>query len=263
MSKGKKILHVLGYLALSGVLGAYFYFAGSLVREKSQERCQDVVVVVKDSLENPLIQAGEIATFLENNPLKMLGLNFAEIPMQLLEKEVESFASVRQCHAVRTINGTLRLEILQHMPLYRIETSGGSFFVSREAFIIPMVNPYRLPVLVVSGDVPFDYPAAYRGPIESTDMWLQKMSRLMAYVSDHHFWKEKVQCISVAGPRDITIIPREEHPVLKIGALEQFEYKMNKLLEFYRVLVPRGEMGKYSAVDARFGNQLVCTRKEI
>jgi len=38
---------------------------------------------------------------------------------------------------------------------------------------------------------------------------------------------------------------------------------MNKLLEFYRVLVPRGEMGKYSAVDARFGNQLVCTRKEI
>jgi cell division protein FtsQ len=263
MSKGKKILHVLGYLALSGILGAYFYFAGSLVREKSQDRCQEVVVVVKDSLENPLIQAGEVAAFLEKNPLEMLGQNFSEIDMHMLEKEVESFASVRQCHAVRTINGTLRLEIQQHMPLYRLETLGGSFFVSREMFIIPMVNPYRLPVLVVSGDVPFDYPTAYRGTVETSDTWLQDMSRLMAYLTDHRFWKEKVQRVSVAGPRDITIIPREEHPVLKIGALEQFEYKMNKLLEFYRVLVPRDGTEKYSAVDARFGNQLVCTRKEI
>jgi len=262
MSKGKKILHFISYLALSGALGAYFYFAGSLVREKSQERCQDVVVVVKDSLENPLIQAGEIASFLENNPMKMLGENFAEIPMHLLEKEMESFASVRQCNAVRTINGTLRLEIEQHMPLFRIETSAGSFFVSREAYIIPMVNPYRLPVLVVRGDVPFDYPSAYRGSIKVADTWLQEMSRLMAYVSDHHFWKEKVQYVSVSGPRDITIIPREENPVLKIGTLEHFEYKMDKLLEFYRVLVPRDGLEKYSAVDARFGNQLVCTRKE-
>jgi len=50
---------------------------------------------------------------------------------------------------------------------------------------------------------------------------------------------------------------------LKIGSLEQFEYKMDKLLEFYRVLVPHLGMEKYIAVDARFGNQLVCTRKEI
>ncbi|MFA5302051.1 MAG: hypothetical protein WC395_05140 [Bacteroidales bacterium] len=263
MSKGKKILHTLGYLALSGVLGAYFYFAGNLVRAKNQERCQNVVVVVKDSLENPLIKSGEIAAFLEKNPLEMLGQNFAEIDMHVLEKEVESFASVRICHAVKTIDGTLRLEILQHMPLYRLETSGGSFFVSRELFIIPMVNPYRMPVLVVSGDVPFDYPEAYRGSIEASDTWLQDMSRLMAYITDHHFWKEKVKRVSVAGPRDITIIPGEEHPVLKIGAMEQFEYKMNKLLEFYRVLVPGGGMEKYSAVDARFGNQLVCTRKDI
>jgi len=263
MSKGKVILYSLGYLALSGVLGAYFYFAGSLVREKSQERCQDVVVVVKDSLENPLIQSAEIAAFLEKNPLEMLGQNFAEINMHVLEKEVESFASVRQCHAVRTINGTLRLEILQHMPLYRLETSNGSFFVSREQFIIPMINPYRLPVLVVSGAVPFDYSGAYRGTIKDTDTWLQEMSCLMAYVSDHDFWKEKIHSISVAGPKDITIIPREEHPVLKIGALEHFEYKMEKLREFYRVLVPRDGLDKYIAVDARFGDQLICTRKEI
>ncbi|MDD3104572.1 MAG: hypothetical protein PHD16_02215 [Bacteroidales bacterium] len=263
MSKRKQILHILGYLALSGVLGAYFYFAGSLVRERSQERCQEVVVVVKDSLENPLIQAHEIANFLENNPLKMLGENFAEINMHVLEKEVESFASVRQCHAVRTINGTLRLEIVQHMPLFRVETHRGSFFVSREQFIIPMVNPYRLPVMVVSGDVPFDYPAAYRGTVAPADTWLQQMSRMISYITDHVFWKEKVQSVSVANSRDILIIPEEKHPILKIGSLEQFEYKMDKLLEFYRVLVPHLGMEKYIAVDARFGNQLVCTRKEI
>ena len=262
MSKTKQILHVLGYLALSGVVGAYFYFAGSLVRERSQERCQEVVVVVKDSLENPLIQAHEIANFLENNPLKMLGENFAEINMHVLEKEVESFASVRQCHAVRTINGTLRLEIVQHMPLFRVETHRGSFFVSREQFIIPMVNPYRLPVMVVSGDVPL---TIRRIPGHCCTC------RHMAATDEPHdflhyrscFLERKITKCFRGKFTGYTNHSEEKHPILKIGSLEQFEYKMDKLLEFYRVLVPHLGMEKYIAVDARFGNQLVCTRKEI
>jgi cell division protein FtsQ len=115
--------------------------------------------------------------------------------------------------------------------------------------------------LVVNGNVPFKYPPAYRGAIDPADIWLHQMSSLMAYITDHTFWNKKVQSVSVENTRDIIIIPQENEPLMKIGDLAQFDYKMDKLREFYRVLVPRGGMEKYSAIDARFGNQLVCTHR--
>ena len=38
--------------------------------------------------------------------------------------------------------------------------------------------------------------------------------------------------------------------------------KLDKLQEFYRVLEPLGGKEKYSVVDARFGDQLVCTHRK-
>ncbi len=262
MRKMKKALLITGYIALLGVLGAYFYFATILVREKKQSRCQEVVIVVRDSLLNPLIRAGEIASFLKRNPVELLGKDFSHIDMYQLEKEVESFASVRQCNAVRTIDGTLRLEILQHTPLFRLETRQGSFFVSPERFIFPIVNPFRMPVLIVSGNIPFDYPPKYRGTMDSADTWLKEMSRMTAYITAHPFWSNKVESILVENTEDIIILPRDEDLVLKIGNIGRFTSKMDKLREFYRVLEPLGGKEKYNLVDARFGDQLVCTHRK-
>ncbi|MDD2538034.1 MAG: hypothetical protein WC377_03840 [Bacteroidales bacterium] len=262
MSKLKKILHITGYLALTGMLGAYFYFASLLVRENTQDRCQDIVITIRDSVHNPLTGAGDVALFLENRGMKMLGRVFSEIDMYRLEKDVESFASVRQCNAVRTIDGTLRLEIEQHMPLFRLDTHSGSFFITGERYMFPLVSPYRMPVLTVSAHVPLSYPASYRGLIDSSDTWLTEMSRMMAYISAHPFWKNRIRKIQAKDPEEIHIIPHEEEPLLMIGSLDNFSYKMNKLLEFYRVLEPLGGKGKYSQVDARFGEQLVCKRKK-
>lgn len=252
----------MAYLALTGILGAYFYFATILVRDKNQDRCQDVVIVVRDSLLNPLIRAEEVASFLERSPIKLLGKDFSMIDMYHLEKEVESFASVRQCNAVRTIDGTLKLEIRQHTPLFRIETSLGSFFVSGERFIFPVVNPFRMPVLIVRGKIPFDYPPHYRGEMDSSDTWLTDLSRMTAYITAHSFWKNKVESILVANTEDILILPKEEDIMLKIGNISRFSYKMDKLREFYRVLEPLVGKEKYSMVDASFGDQLVCTYRK-
>ena len=47
MSKWKKALQICGYLLLTGILGAYFYFATILVHQKSQDRCQQVLIIVR------------------------------------------------------------------------------------------------------------------------------------------------------------------------------------------------------------------------
>ena len=262
MSKWKKALQICGYLLLTGILGAYFYFATILVHQKSQDRCQQVLIIVRDSVQNPLIRAGEVASFLERSSIVLPGRDFSSIDMYRLEKEVESFASVRQCNAVKTIDGTLKLEIQQHAPLFRLETHVGSFFVSGENFIFPVVNPHRSAVLIVRGNVPFSYSPSYRGQMDTADTWLAAMSRMTGFMAEHPFWSKKAETIVIDNYQDISIVPQEKDLELKIGDLSRFQYKLDKLQEFYRVLVPLGGKEKYSVVDARFGDQLVCTHRK-
>ncbi len=262
MSKWKKALQICGYLLLTGILGAYFYFATMLVRGKNQDRCQQVLIIVRDSVQNPLIRAGEVTSYLERSSIVLPGRNFSAIDMYRLEKEVESFASVRQCNAVKTIDGTLKLEIKQHLPLYRLDTRKGSFFVSGEHFIFPVVNPHRSTALIVRGNVPFSYPQSYRGQMDTADEWLATMTRMAGFITAHPFWSKKAETVVVNDYRDIMIVPEEKDLELKIGDLGRFQYKLDKLQEFYRVLEPLGVKEKYSVVDARFGDQLVCTHRK-
>jgi cell division protein FtsQ len=256
----KKIGYILGITVLTAALGAYFYFAATLVRARGESaRCQNVIITVKDSVRNPLTGAGEVAVYLDREHISLPGKNFDEIDFTRLEKQLGSFASVKKCNAVRTIDGTLRLDLLQHKPIFRMDTPKGSFFVSNQQYLFPMVNPYRMPVLTVTGDIPFRYPANYRGYIAPSDDWMLELNSLNNYIGEHPFWNRQVKRVFVNRSDDIHIVPLEEDLCLMIGSLENHAYKMHKLYEFYRVLVPLNAKVMYDTIDARFGDQIVCT----
>jgi hypothetical protein len=72
----KKIGYILGITVLTAALGAYFYFAATLVRARGESaRCQNVIITVKDSVRNPLTGAGEVAVYLDREHISLPGKN--------------------------------------------------------------------------------------------------------------------------------------------------------------------------------------------
>ncbi|HHV40489.1 MAG: hypothetical protein RBR62_01450 [Bacteroidales bacterium] len=257
----KKILIVFGYLVLTSMLVAYFYFTSVLVHKKTEDRCQEVAVYIRDSAAIPLTTAEEIFSYLSETGWVLPGKEFASIDLFQLEKDIEKFNAVRKCNAVRNIKGTLRLDIWQHTPLFLLEIENGTFYISKDGFIFPRPNEKQLPVLVVNGHVPFSHGRLYRGKADSTDTWIQEAIPFVTHIVKDAFWSKKTKSIWVQAPTDVCLMP-EEALELKIGDLHNFPEKMYRLREFYRVLEPRGGVEKYKVVDARYKNQLVCTHKK-
>jgi hypothetical protein len=81
-----------------------------------------------------------------------------------------------------------------------------------------MVNPYRMPVLTVTGDIPFRYPANYRGYIAPSDDWMLELNSLNNYIGEHPFWNRQVKRVFVNRSDDIHIVPLEEDLCLMIGS---------------------------------------------
>ncbi|NLA15593.1 MAG: hypothetical protein GX877_03540 [Bacteroidales bacterium] len=257
----KIIIKMLGYLLLTGALGTYFYFASVLVYKKNQERCQEVDILIKDSIAIPLTYATEVLSTLNKKGMVLPGKHFSEIDLFQVEKEIESQGAVRQCNAVKNIKGTLSLEIWQHHPLFLLETQVGTFYVTNERFVFPARLEKPLPLLTVHGNVPFPYKSSFRGYTDSTQRWLEELIPFVAYVVNDPFWKEKTKSIWVKNSEEICILP-EENLILTLGDTNRFVAKMNKLREFYRVLAPRGGAEKYQVIDARFKDQLVCKQRK-
>ncbi len=262
MSVWKKIGMVSLYTVLTAGLGAYFYFATLLVHQQHNDvRCQAIHITVKDSADNPLIDAQEINYFLQSRQIAAPGMAYAGMDMNALEHRVEEFASVRECNAVRTIDGSLQLLIYQHRPLCRLETAQGSFFLSDKGYLFPLVNPYRYPVLPATGELPFNYPAGYRGRIDTADHWMDQLYHMAAFIAQDPFWSTQTAQIQVHSDRSLQIHSLTDSVFLGIGPIDQYAYKLDKLQEFYQVLVPLYGIDKYTRVDAQFGDQLVCTKK--
>lgn len=257
----KKILIFLGYLSLTGILVAYFYFASVLVYKKNQTRCQEINIHIRDSAGVPLTRTYEVLAYLDKKGWTLPGKDFSEIDLYRLEKDIELFGAVRQCNAVKNINGVLRLDIWQHTPLFILESHSGVFYVTEEGFVFPLEKKEKMPLLTVHGNVPFLHNPVFRGKIDSTDVWLQDAIPFVSYICGNSFWAEKTQSIRVEAPEDIYILPKE-NLILSIGSTNHFIDKMNKLWEFYRVLEPRGGEARYELVDARFKDQLVCKHRK-
>lgn len=260
-----KTLKIIGivflYVLLSCALAAYFYFSTRWVRQQSSSnRCQELLISITDSASNPLTTSLEVRQYLTDHNIAMLGRDFAQIDMNALEEDLASFASIAHCNAVRYANGAILLDIKQHQPLVKICTDSSTFFLTGQGFLFPAINPQRLPILTVYGNVPCDYPADYRGSLRPEDAWMQQLCKMAQHVESHPFWKEKAEAICVHSINDIQICPAQDSVVLNIGSLAQYDYKLDKLQHFYAVLVPLYGIQHYQKVDARFGDQLVCTR---
>jgi hypothetical protein len=142
----RKIGYILEITVLTAALGPNFILPPLLVRARGESaRCQNVIITVKDSVRNPLTGAGEVAVYLDREHISMPGKNFDEIDFTRLEKQLESFASVKKCNAVRTIDGTLRLDLLQHKPIFRMDTPKAVFLSRTNNTFFPWSTPTGCP----------------------------------------------------------------------------------------------------------------------
>ncbi|MCC6689974.1 MAG: hypothetical protein IT235_00435, partial [Bacteroidia bacterium] len=87
---------------------------------------------------------------------------------------------------------------------------------------------------------------------------------LAKYITADEFWKAQIEQVYVNADNELELIPRVGNQRIILGDITEMDQKFKKLLIFYRQgLNPTGWWNKYSVINLKFKNQIVCTRKEI
>lgn len=250
-------------LILIGVLPCYLAVTFILYNnEDGRKICNELKINITDGNEYQFIQKSEIERIIKQaslNPVgkKMKDINTDEIEAALLKNQLIAKA---ECYktpggmvtlhgdSIRTLAGAIKIDITQRIPILRVIGTDGSFYIDNKGNYMPTSSHFTLYLPVVTGH-------ADKAFVQN------ELFKFAHFLQNNKFWNAQIEQIHVRADKEIELIPRVGNHLILLGKLDNFEQKLDNLMLLYKKVLPKVGWNKYEAINLKYENQVIATRK--
>ena len=210
--------------------------------------CQDLQVVVKDSLDKHFVSESDLVTILKKADLNPIKKSMDAINTDRIETEVKKNEMIARIEAYKTPSGIIKLEVEQKIPILRVISSRGNFYVDNLGTTMPVSFRYVADVPLVSGYVEKE--------LAVTDLY-----KFALFLQENEFWNNQIEQIYVHPDNEVELIPRVGNHRIVLGTFDDFQEKLDNLRLFYDKVIPKVGWEKYSIINLKYKDQIVCTKR--
>lgn len=210
--------------------------------------CRDFQIVVKDSLDKHFVTEDDLVYQLRKAGLNPIDRPMNDVNTDRIETELLKNEMIANVEAYKTPSGIIKLEVYQKMPILRVISVGGNYYVDNEGSTMPVSRRYAAHVPVASGYVEKE--------LAVTDLY-----KFALFLQKNEFWNNQIEQIYVHSDNEIELIPRVGKLRIVLGTFQDFEEKLNNLQLFYEQAIPKVGWEKYNIINLKYKNQIVCTKK--
>ena len=205
------------------------------------------------------IDAPEVKTLIMDGLQKELhSYTVQELNINKLEKDILTNPYIKSAEAYTDVQGTLRVKIVQREPIVRvINKNGVSYYLDNYGEKIPISPKFTARVPVSNGNIDDDN--SDLGAVDTPV--LKDIYKLAKFIHNDKYLSALVDQIYVNDQQEFEIIPKIDNHTIMLGKADNLEKKFRKLYIFYREGLKNVGWHKYSAVDLRFENQIVCKKR--
>jgi len=213
-----------------------------------EDICRDLVIVVKDSLEKHFITEPEVESLLKQAKVNPIGKPMGSINTDSIEKVLMKNQMIASVEVYKTPSGIIKLEVIQKMPILRVISNNANFYVDNRGSTMPISSRYVAHVPVATGYVEKE--------LATTDLY-----DFALFLHKNEFWNNQIEQIYIHPNREVELIPRVGEHRIVLGNFEHYKEKLDNLQLFYEQAIPKMGWDKYSIINLKFKNQIVCTNK--
>lgn len=231
------------------LLFCYIVFVSFFFREMRQDsQCRALQVIVVDSLDKHFISDKDLTYILRNANLDPLKKPMNEINTDKIEAELLKNEMIANVEAYKTPSGIVKLEVEQKIPILRIISPRGNYYVDNRGTKMPVSRRYVAHVPVASGYVEKE--------LAVTDLY-----KFALFLQENDFWNNQIEQIYVHPDNEVELIPRVGNHRIVLGTFADFEEKLDNLRLFYEKAIPKIGWEKYSIINLKYKDQIVCTKR--
>ncbi|MDO5394622.1 MAG: cell division protein FtsQ/DivIB [Bacteroidales bacterium] len=235
-------------LSLTALLIVYLCVALPLTHSAAaNDPLTALKINVLDTAKTGFITAEDIDIELGDLSMRIKQTPRSRLNTYHLENKLKSMGKIEDAHIVILGDGTMLVDVIPMVPVARVFTDSGSYYINSAGKRINADARYHVDVPVVTG--------AVRTPASVTAMlpmfrFFKSRPEYDAYVSQ----------VDVAENGDIILIPSVAGHIVNLGDTSHIADKMERLHTFYTKVMPVRGWEYYDAISLKWNGRIVATR---
>lgn len=215
---------------------------------KQEKTCHALQIVVKDSLDKHFVSDKDLIAILKNAGMNPIDKPIDGVNTDRIESELKKNQMIARVEAYKTPSGTVKLEVEQKIPILRIIGPRGNYYVDNLGTTMPVSPRYVTNVPVASGYIEKE--------LAVTDLY-----KFALFLQENEFWDSQIEQIYVHPDNEVELIPRVGNHRIVLGSFDGFDGKLDNLRLFYDKVIPKTGWEKYSIINLKYKDQIVCTKR--
>ena len=236
------------------LLAAGAVFAGA---RRAHRKVGKVRVQVINEVDNYFIGDGEVLQLITHDGAQPLrGQTPDSLDLRELETRLLTNPYVQDAQVSRDLTGGVLVRIRQRRPLARLihPDATDDRYVAEDGRLLPLSSRYTARVLPLA--------AAPGGPVLSEAFFQDSVGKsylnLVERLSTDAFWHAQVAQLTIQPGGKVVLWPQVGDQLIEFGYADRISEKLNKLLVFYKQVLPAVGWDQYQRVNVEFRNQIVC-----
>ena len=241
----RKVLNSVYLLAMVSML-VLLVFTSKKTRSKII--CESIEVEVDTRGDLFFLTEEMIVDLVAENQDSLVGSSFEDINIFLLEENVNMHPNIDKAELYLSLNGKLCINVKQRKPIARVFEENQSYYLDDQIDPIPLSDRYTARVLHVYWD-------------EKTISRSVDLSAILKYLSEDKFLKAQITAIEFVENDEVIMYPRIGDHKIVLGSALNLTKKFEKLKVFSREGLEKVGWDRYSHINLKFENQVVCTKR--
>ena len=246
MKKKKNKLHFIGII-IGIVLLTWMGFVSS-----SEILVKDLKIDIVSKEGNIFTSEGEVLELMRDGE-NILTLPVSKWDMSEMERRIETNPFVKDAEVYRDVKGNVLVRVKQRKPIARIyHQYEKDSYVDEFGDLLPTNARHtaRVPLLEIEG-------LSWESNLTETN-YGQGLLNLLKYIEQDDFWRAQIAHLDVKKNGQIEMIPQVTKQRILFGMPEDIESKFDKLMIFYKKILPAKGWNKYTMVNLKIKGQIIC-----
>ncbi len=185
------------------------------------------------------------------------GVPIGKVDIERVERILEDAPFILDAEVYVDARNKIHIEVVQRHPILRIiDRDGKEYYLDKEGLKVPLSKHYSARVLVASGNI-----APFTPEYKSKKHILNDLFALAELIRGDAFLNAQTEQIYVDGSKELSIIPKVGNHRILLGKYVDMADKLKRLKIFYKEGMPYEGWNKYTSIDLRYKEQVVCKKR--
>lgn len=238
----------LKYIIIATLLCYGLFVFVIIPQQRDNDKCKEFVINISGNRLGT-INNDEIVDILTNEGLYPKGKAMESISCLKIENFVKAISLVKECQVYKTNDNRMKMELVCREPVIKVyDKEGTNYYVDIDGKkITDIKKPLLLPV--VSGEV-------------DDSMLGYELKSIVKAIENDPFWLAQIEQIYFNSEKEIIITPKMGNHIIEAGTVKMLEKKLHSLKVFYTEALNTVGWDKYSKLNVKISNKVICTKRE-